>query len=57
MIIIVTYFDYHCIIHNISKSEAINLLKSAVNEKRGYIKKYRLNFQPIQEKFSFTIFM
>ena len=28
---------YHCIIHNISKSEAINLLKSSVPEDRGYI--------------------
>ena len=26
-IITVKYADYHCIIHNISKSEAINLLK------------------------------
>ena len=29
--------DYHCIIHNISKSEAINLFKSAVFEDRDYI--------------------
>ena len=28
---------YCCIIHNISKSEAINLLKSSVPEDRGYI--------------------
>ena len=28
---------YRCVIHNISKSEAINLLKSAVFEDRGYI--------------------
>ena len=29
--------DYHFIIHSISKSEAINLLESAVLEKRGCI--------------------
>ena len=29
--------DYRCIIHNISQSEAINLLKSSVLEDRGYI--------------------
>ena len=29
--------DYRCIIHNISKSEEINLLKSAVLENCGYI--------------------
>ena len=29
--------DYCCIIHNISKSEAINLLKNSVLEERGYI--------------------
>ena len=29
--------DYQCIIHNISKSEAINLLKNSVFENRGYI--------------------
>ena len=28
--------DYRCIIHNISKSEAINLLESAVLVNRGY---------------------
>ena len=28
---------YRCIIHNISKSEAINLLKKSVLEDRGYI--------------------
>ena len=35
--IIVKNVDYHCIIHNISKSEAINLLKNSVLEDRGYI--------------------
>ena len=29
--------DYLCVIHNISKSEAINLFKNSVLEDRGYI--------------------
>ena len=29
--------DYRCIMHKISKSEAINLLENAVLEDRGYI--------------------
>ena len=29
--------NYHCIIHNISKSEAIKLLTNSVLEDRGYI--------------------
>ena len=29
--------DYRCIIHNISKSEAISLLKNSVLEDRGFI--------------------
>ena len=36
-IITVKNVDYCCIIHNISKSEAINLLKNSVLENRGYI--------------------
>ena len=36
-IIIVKNVDYCCMIHNISKSEAINLLKDSVLEDRGYI--------------------
>ena len=36
--------DYHCIIHNISKSEATNLFKSAVFEDRDYIKKILSEF-------------
>ena len=36
-IMIVKNVNYGCIIHNISKSEAINLLKSSVVEDRGYI--------------------
>ena len=35
-IITVKYFDYCCIIHNISKSEAVNLLKNSELENRGY---------------------
>ena len=31
--------DYRCIIHNISKSEAINLLERVVLEKCGYVLK------------------
>ena len=30
-------FDYCCIIHGISKSEAINLLEYSALEDRGYI--------------------
>ena len=29
--------DYYCIIHNISKSEAINILDNSVLENRGYL--------------------
>ena len=29
--------NYPCIIHNISKSQAINLIQSAVLENRGYL--------------------
>ena len=36
-IITVENVDYRCIIHNISKPEAINLLKNSVLEDRGYI--------------------
>ena len=36
-IITVKNVHYSCIIHNISKSEAINLLKNFVLEDRGYI--------------------
>ena len=34
-IITVKNVDYHCIIHTISKSETINLLKNSVFENRG----------------------
>ena len=36
-IITVKNVDYRCIIHKIIKSEAINLIESAVLENRGYI--------------------
>ena len=36
-IIIVKNVDYRCIIHNINKSEAINLIKNSVLEDGGYI--------------------
>ena len=37
VMITVENVDYHCIIHNISKSKAINLLKSSVAEDCWYI--------------------
>ena len=56
-IITVKNIDYFCIIHNISKSEAITLLESVGLEKRGYIKKYCFNFQSIQDtSFFFSLF-
>ena len=36
-IITVKNADYCCVIHNISKSEAINLLKNSVLEDRWYL--------------------
>ena len=36
-IITVKNVNYCCIIHNLSKSETINLLKNSVLENRGYI--------------------
>ena len=36
-IIAVKNVDYHCTVHNISKSEANNLLKNSLFEDRGYI--------------------
>ena len=36
--------DYSCIIHDISKSEAINLLKIYVLDDRGYIYKILSDF-------------
>ena len=36
-IITVKGVDYHCIIHDISKSEAIHLLENSMLDDRGYI--------------------
>ena len=36
-IITVKNIDYRCIIHNISKSESINLSKNSVLENHGYL--------------------
>ena len=36
-VITIKNVDYRCINHNISKSEAINLLKNSILEDRGYI--------------------
>ena len=38
-IIIVKNVDYRCIMYNINRSEAINLLENCVLEDRGHIKK------------------
>ena len=47
--------DGRCIIHNISKSEAINLSKNSVFENRGYIyKNIVLNFSLFKTALSFT---
>ena len=37
VIIINKNVDYRCIIHNISKSEATNLLENSVLKDRGYV--------------------
>ena len=37
IVIIIKNVDYRCIIHNISKSEAISLFETSVLEDRGYI--------------------
>ena len=43
-IITVKNVDYCCIIYNISKSKAINLLENSFLEDRWYIQKYCLEF-------------
>ena len=50
-IITVKNADYRCVIHSISKYEAINLLKNSVLGDRGYIYKYCPNFQFIKDSF------
>ena len=53
--ITITNVDYHCIIHNSSKSKAINLLKNYVLEDKifvlVYVKKYCLKFQSTHNSF------
>ena len=39
-IITVKEVDYHCIIHDVSKSEAIHLLENSVLDDRGYTYKW-----------------
>ena len=54
-IIIVKNDDFCCIVYNISKSEAINLLKKSILEnRRVYIKTIVLNFSPFKTVFFFT---
>ena len=56
-IITVKNVDYRCIIHNISKSETINLLKSSVLRRSWvYIKKYCLKFQFTKSRLFFFYF-
>ena len=56
-IITIENVDYCCIIHNISKSEAINLLKNSVLENCGYRqRKYCLKFQSFSRHFFFFTF-
>ena len=41
-------FDYCCALHNLSKSDSINLLRNYVLEHHRYIKKYCPKFQSTQ---------
>ena len=50
-------FDFRCIIHNISKSETFNLLKSAVLENRGCISKNIVFIFSLFDKFLFTFYV
>ena len=51
-IVTIKNVDYRCIIDNISKSEAIDLLRNSVLEDRGYIQKnIVLNFSLFQTVF------
>ena len=57
-IISVKNVDYHCIIHNICKSEAINLLKKILFLKIvGIYKKCCLKPQSIQGNFSYFVIL
>ena len=56
-IITVKNVDCCCIIHNITKSEAINLLENSVLEDREYIyKNIVLNFSPFKTIFFLLFF-
>ena len=55
-IITVKNVDYHCIIHNNSKSETINLLQSGVLGKRSYMLKNCHNFQSTQDRLFLLFF-
>ena len=48
LIIIVKNVDYRCIIYDINKSEAINLLENSALESRGYI--WKMHIQKINIK-------
>ena len=48
--------DYYCIIHNISKSKAINLLKILFLKIVGIYNDYCLNFHSIQVSFFTFLF-
>ena len=52
-LITVKNVGYCYIIHSIIRPEAIDLLKSSVLEDCGYIRKYCLEFQFIQDSFSY----
>ena len=57
-VITIKNVDYQCIIRNISKSEAINLLKHFVLEDGGYIyKNIPLNFSLLKAGSFFTLFV
>ena len=62
VIIIIKNVHYRCIIHNISKSEAINLLENSVLENCGYIYIYIyiynivLNFSLLKTVFLLFLF-
>ena len=56
-IITIKNVDYHCIIYNISKSEALNLLKKFCSwRSRVYIKNHFLNFSLFKTIFLLLLF-
>ena len=56
-IIIVKIVDYCCIIHNISKSKAISLLKNSVLEDRGCVYKNIFTNFSLFKTICFTFFV